>query len=99
MACVDMHAKACERPAMHDDILSEVEQFARDTGLSDHRVGILLANNGRLIERLRNPSSRVWPETVARIRAAIDRERRHRAAANKDHFSAPPAADTEGDAA
>lgn len=59
-------------------LLAEIEQFRSETGLSKHRVGILLAKNGRLIDRLRSPSGRVWPETEEEIRAniAVERERR-----------------------
>lgn len=63
---------------MHRDVLKEVENFAREFGLSDHRVGMILARNGRLLERLRRPSCRVWPETVAKILANVDRERSRR---------------------
>lgn len=58
---------------MKNPIIKDLEQFMQDTGLSAHRAGMLLVNNGRLIERLR-AGCRVWPETEAKIRAAIARE-------------------------
>lgn len=58
---------------MANNILNEIERFQAVTGLSDHRVGIILANNGRLIERLRQ-KKRVWPETVDKIRTALQVE-------------------------
>ena len=35
------------------DTLAKVQLFQKLTGLSEHRVGMLLAKNGRLIERLK----------------------------------------------
>lgn len=40
------------------------------TGLSVHRVGMLLARNGKLVERLR-AGGRIWPETEAAIRERL----------------------------
>nr|WP_319250484.1 hypothetical protein [uncultured Celeribacter sp.] len=60
---------------MKQDILEIVEAFAQDANLSEHRVGMLLARNGRLLERLRNPRSRMWPETEAAILDAVRKER------------------------
>lgn len=48
-----------------------------ETGLSAHRVGMICANNGRIIDRLR-AGGRVWPETEAQIRSAIRAERQAR---------------------
>lgn len=62
---------------MKNDLLKAVEAFQRDAGLSDHRVGWLLAKNGRLIQRLRG-GGRIWPETVDAITAAIKEERAKR---------------------
>lgn len=58
---------------MDTDLLKSVEAFQRETGLSDHRVGMILARNGRLLPRLRG-GGRVWPEKAAEIRAALKRE-------------------------
>ena len=73
-----------------ENLLTEIETFQQATGLSDHRVGIMLANNGRLIERLRN-NKRVWPETEALVRRNI-------AAKLPSQCGRPDATDT-GDAA
>ena len=59
---------------MYHDLLEEIEAFQRDSGLSDDRVGKVLHNNGRLLERLR-AGRRVWPEAVAQIRLNIASER------------------------
>lgn len=53
---------------MATNILDEIEQFLQSEGIGEHRFGILAANNGRLVERLRS-GGRVWPETEERIRA------------------------------
>lgn len=58
---------------MANDLLKKIEAFKADTNLSDHRVGMLLANNGRLLPRLR-AGGRVWPETVSEIEASLARE-------------------------
>jgi DNA-binding sugar fermentation-stimulating protein len=71
---------------MAHDILIEVERFQAVTGLSDHRVGIVLANNGRLLERLRE-SRRIWPETVEKIRDAIEEETSRRKCASENAWS------------
>ncbi|WP_314188783.1 hypothetical protein [Paracoccus yeei] len=62
---------------MSRNLLSELEGLMADTGLSAHRVGILCAKNGRIIDRLR-AGGRVWPETESEIRSAIRRERSRR---------------------
>lgn len=63
---------------MDKDLLTELETLMSETGLSAHRVGMICANNGRIIERLRD-GGRVWPETADNIRAAIAAERSRRA--------------------
>lgn len=55
---------------MEPEIIKEVRAFMAETGLSAHRVGIIAADNGRLIERLEK-GGRVWPETSAKIRKRI----------------------------
>lgn len=75
IACIDEHAIACNDAVMTNNLLADVENFMAETGLSEHRVGILLARNGRLIERLRDPKRRIWPETAAAIRAALREQR------------------------
>lgn len=64
---------------MPKPILTELEAFRRETGLSEHRIGIIIANNGRLFERMRS-NGRVWPETEALIRASLAAERAKRRA-------------------
>ena len=63
---------------MSNNLLSELEQFMAETGLSAHRVGILCAKNGRIIDRLRS-GGRVWPETEGEILGQIARLRSNRA--------------------
>jgi hypothetical protein len=60
-----MHAKACKLAGMTNKLHLALTEFAREAGLSAHRVGILAAGNGRLIERLEG-AGRVWPETEAK---------------------------------
>lgn len=71
---------------MSTTLLTDIEEFLRETGMGEYRFGILAAKNGRLLERLRKPRSngrpaRVWPETEMEIRAfmrAYDRRREAR---------------------
>ena len=53
------------------------------TGLSAHRTGILLARNGKLVDRLR-AGGRIWPETEAAVRESLARERARRSSTEKD---------------
>ena len=78
ISCIDPNAIAFIIDCMSKKLLSELEGFMAETGLSAHRVGLLCASNGRLIERLRN-GGRVWPETEQDVRAGIARERARRA--------------------
>lgn len=78
IACIDLHANACDRMLPMSKILTDIDAFIAETGLSEHRVGILLANNGRLIPRLRR-GGRVWPETEQAIREAMIEVRQKRA--------------------
>ncbi|MBT0779573.1 hypothetical protein [Paracoccus sp. pheM1] len=68
---------------MSKKLLSELEAFMAQTGLSAHRVGMLCAKNGRIIERLRS-GGRVWPETELEILKNIDLERHRRSATPED---------------
>lgn len=61
---------------MSTNLLAEIEKFLADSGMGEHRFGLLAANNGRLVERLRTPRAngqpgRVWPETEIQVRAFI----------------------------
>lgn len=55
---------------MQQSLLSDIERFMSETGLSPHRTGILLARNGKLVDRLR-AGGRIWPETEVAIRARL----------------------------
>jgi len=70
MACIDVHAMACILSHMHTELLSEIEAFLEAEKLGEHRFGILAANNGRLVERLRS-GGRIWPDTEERVREFI----------------------------
>jgi hypothetical protein len=61
---------------MGNDLLAEIEAFLSETGMSEQTFGRKAANNGRLVERLRQVRTekrkrpvRVWPETEINIRA------------------------------
>lgn len=66
---------------MKHDLLSEIEEFMRAEKIGEHRFGILAANNGRLVERLR-AGGRVWPDTEDQIRSYM-RDRRRASAERK----------------
>lgn len=68
---------------MSVQLLSEIEAFLAEFGIGEHRFGILAANNGRLVERLRS-GGRVWPETEDRVRKFMAERR----AAAKDNVAA-----------
>lgn len=53
---------------MNSDLLSEIEKFLASEKIGEHRFGILAANNGRLVERLRS-GGRIWPETEQQVRS------------------------------
>ena len=74
MACIDMHALACILICMTHKLHLAITEFQRETGLSDHRIGILATGNGRLIERLAR-GGRVWPETEIRAWAFLQSDR------------------------
>lgn len=68
---------------MSVQLLSDIEQFRAEFRMGEHRFGILAANNGRLVERLR-AGGRVWPETEDRVRKFMAERR----AAAKDNVAA-----------
>lgn len=72
-----MNAKACNMVGVMSALIQEIDAFLAETGLSEHRAGIILASNGRLIPRLRD-GGRVWPETEQVVREAMAREREKR---------------------
>lgn len=70
---------------MTDRLLSEIEDFLRETGMGEYRFGIRAARNGRLIERLRQGTTPergkpVWvrPETEQQVREFMADERAKR---------------------
>ncbi|MCP8895317.1 hypothetical protein KYK29_10255 [Shinella daejeonensis] len=52
---------------MTNDLLLDIEKFIELEKIGEHRFGILAANNGRLVERLRS-GGRVWPETAEQVK-------------------------------
>lgn len=58
-------------------LLDDLTAFVAESGLSKHRAGIILANNGRLIDRLEE-GGRIWPDTEQKIRDALAAERQAR---------------------
>ncbi len=62
---------------MSNPLLSDIDEFLRETGMGDFRFGLLSTRNGRLLERLR-AGRRVWPETEAQVRAFMISERRRK---------------------
>lgn len=61
--------------AMRPKLLSDIEAFMTEFGMSEYKFGILAVHNGRLVERLR-AGRRVWPETEAEIRGFMISHRR-----------------------
>jgi len=59
---------------MNTNLLSEIEHFIADTGMSAYSFGYKAARNGRLVERLR-AGGRVWPETEVEVRTFMHSER------------------------
>ena len=55
------------------DINDDILHFAALSRLGDHRVGMLLASNGKLVERARN-GGRHYQETVSMIRDNLQRQ-------------------------
>lgn len=69
---------------MNKPLLTEIDDFLRETGMGEYRFGFLAVRNGRLIERLRAEATpkgrpaRIWPDTEERIRSFIATERKRR---------------------
>jgi len=59
---------------MMSDLLPSIDKFLAAENIGEHRFGILAANNGRLVERLRS-GGRVWPETEDRVRTFMQDRR------------------------
>lgn len=64
---------------MNRELLREIDAFLKTAEIGEHRFGILAANNGRLVERLRN-GRRVWPDTEQRVREFLASRQPERAA-------------------
>lgn len=70
---------------MADTLLSEIEDFLNETGMTEYRLGFDAVKNGRLVERLRSGTTpqgkpvRIWPETAKQVRDFMRAERRKRA--------------------
>lgn len=66
---------------MSATLLSDIEEFLSETGMSPYRFGFESVKNGRLVERLREGRTpggktvRVWPDTEAQIRAYMRLEK------------------------
>lgn len=69
---------------MSTKLLSDIEDFLAETGMSASRFGFNAVRNSRLVERLRDGRTpkgkpvRVWPETETEIRAYMRSERLRR---------------------
>jgi hypothetical protein len=69
---------------MDTTLLIEIEKFLTETGMGEHRFGLLAAKNGRLVERLRagvtpgGKPTRIWPDTEQQVRQFIATERQTR---------------------
>jgi hypothetical protein len=66
---------------MANDLLPDIEKFMAEAQLGPHRFGILAANNGRLVDRLRE-GRRIWPDTEIQVRKFM-REYRRKAKAGQ----------------
>ncbi|NSY17228.1 hypothetical protein [Neorhizobium sp. AL 9.2.2] len=64
---------------MSTNLLIEIEKFMADAQIGPHRFGILAANNGRLVDRLRE-GRRVWPDTEQQVRKFMREYRKKRVA-------------------
>lgn len=79
-----MHANACILAVMSTPLLTEIDRFLSETGMSEYTFGFKAVKNGRLVERLRQGQTekgrpiRVWPETEQEIRAFMRFERQRR---------------------
>ena len=62
---------------MHQSLLTQIDAFLAETGLSEYRFGFLAAKNGRLVERLK-AGRRIWPDTEAQVLGFIRSERARR---------------------
>ena len=63
--------------AQSKNLLSEIDAFLTETGMSPSYFGKRAANNGRLVERLRS-GRRIWPDAETRVREFMSAERKRR---------------------
>ena len=74
-------------PVMATTLLSDIDQFLSETGMTPYSFGYAACRNGRLVERLRAGTTpegkpvRIWPETEQQIRKFIRTERAKRGVA------------------
>lgn len=62
---------------MNPKLLTDVDEFLRETGMGEYQFGWQAIKNGRLVERLRS-GGRIWPETEAQVRGFMIAERQRR---------------------
>lgn len=63
---------------MTSKLLTDIDDFLRESGMTEGYFGWKAARNWRLLERLR-AGRRIWPETEAEVRAFIIDARRQKA--------------------
>lgn len=72
---------------MATSLLTEIDEFLSETGMTPYMFGYSAVKNGRLVERLRagvTPEGkpvRIWPETEQQIRKFIRTQRAKRGVA------------------
>jgi len=62
------------KPVAHPKLLAEIEEFIKETGIGECYFGAKAISNSALIKRLRK-GGRIWPETIAEVRAFMAAER------------------------
>lgn len=72
---LEPYAIACDALGMTTQLLTEIDQFLSETGLSEGRFGLLAVRNGRLVERLRKGDP-ILNSTEARVREFLAEARR-----------------------
>lgn len=69
---------------MATSLLTEIDEFLSETGMTPYSFGFSSVKNGKLVERLRAGTTpmgkpvRIWPETEQQIRKFIRIERAKR---------------------
>lgn len=62
---------------MNPKLLTDIDDFLAETGMTAGYFGWKAARNWRLVERLKD-GRRVWPETEAEVRGFMISERKRR---------------------